>query len=118
MIDEISQTRLVRVHADERPRIAATLAELAESGHSTLSVESVAKRGGVQEITFYTRWRTREQLVLEAMLERADEHVSVPDTASLREACASWREPAAPNLASPEVATMARAVAAQSPHDR
>ena len=83
MIDEISQTRPVRVHLDERPRIAATLAELAESSYSALSLGTVAKRAGVHKTTLYRRWRTREPLVLEAMLERAGEHISVPDTASL-----------------------------------
>jgi AcrR family transcriptional regulator len=97
--------------------IAATLAELAEGGYSSLSLERVARRAGVHKTTLYRRWGTREELVLEAMLERAGEHISVPDTGSLRQDLLELAHSAAVNAASPEVAAMARAVAAESPHD-
>ena len=97
--------------------IAATLAELAESGYSALSLESVARRAGVHKTTLYRRWGTREDLVLEAMLERAGERISVPDTGSLREDLLELARTAAANAAGPEVAAMARAVVAQMPHD-
>ena len=97
--------------------IAATLAELAEGGYSALSLESVARRAGVHKTTLYRRWGTREELVLEAMLERAGEHIPVPDTGSLREDLLELARTAAANAASPEVAAMARAVAAESPRD-
>jgi AcrR family transcriptional regulator len=97
--------------------IAATLEELAERGYSALSLERVAARAGVHKTTLYRRWGTREQLVLEAMLERAGEHISVPDTGSLHRDLLELATTAAANAASPEVAAMARAVAAGSPHD-
>ena len=97
--------------------IAATLAELADGGYSALSLERVARRAGVNKTTLYRRWGTREELVLEAMLERAGEHISVPDTGSLREDLLELARTAAANAASPEVAAMARAVAAESPRD-
>jgi AcrR family transcriptional regulator len=97
--------------------IAATLAELAETGYAALSLESVARRAGVHKTTLYRRWGTREELVLEAMLERAGEHISVPDTGSLRDDLLELARTAAANAATPEVAAMARAVAAQSPYD-
>jgi AcrR family transcriptional regulator len=97
--------------------IAATLAELAEGGYSALSLERVARRAGVHKTTLYRRWGTREELVLEAMLERAGEHISVPDTGSLRKDLLELARTAAANAASPEVAAMARAVAAEAPHD-
>jgi AcrR family transcriptional regulator len=97
--------------------IAATLAELADVGYSALSLESVAKRAGVGKTTLYRRWGTREELVLEAMLERAGEHISVADTGSLRRDLLELARTAAANAATPEVAAMARAVAAESPHD-
>src|SRR6266511_5046821 len=73
--------RSARVRSDA---IAATLAELAERGYAALSLESIARRAGVHKTTLYRRWGTREELVLEAMLARAGEHISVPDTGSLR----------------------------------
>jgi AcrR family transcriptional regulator len=97
--------------------LAATLAELAEGGYAALSLERVALRAGVHKTTLYRRWGSREQLVLEAMLERAAEHISVPDTGSLREDLLELARTAAANAASPEVAAMARAVAAEAPHD-
>ena len=97
--------------------IAATLAELADGGYSALSLERVARRAGVNKTTLYRRWGTREELVLEAMLERAGEHISVPDNGSLREDLLELARTAAANAATPEVAAMARAVAAESPHD-
>jgi hypothetical protein len=56
-------------------------------------------------------------LVLEAMLDRAGEHISVPNTGSLRKDLFELVQTAAANAASPEVAAMARAVVAQMPHD-
>ena len=97
--------------------IAATLAELAENGYAGLSLERIARRAGVNKTSLYRRWGTREQLVLEAMLERAGEHVSVPDTGSLREDLLALATTAAANASTPEVAAMARAVAAESPRD-
>jgi AcrR family transcriptional regulator len=97
--------------------IAATLAELAESGYSALSLENVARRAGVHKTTLYRRWGTREELVLETMLDRAAQRVSVPDTGSLRQDLLELARTAAANAATPEVAAMARAVAAQAPHD-
>jgi AcrR family transcriptional regulator len=97
--------------------VAATLAELAEGGYSALSLEKVARRAGVNKTTLYRRWGSREQLVLEAMLERAAEHISVPDTGGLRQDLLELASTAAANAATPEVAAMARAVAAEAPHD-
>jgi AcrR family transcriptional regulator len=97
--------------------IAATLTELAENGYPALTLERVARRAGVNKTTLYRRWGTREDLVLEAMLERAGEHISIPDTGSLYEDLLELARTAAANAASPEVAAMARAVAASSPHD-
>jgi AcrR family transcriptional regulator len=97
--------------------LAATLEELAAAGFASLSLERVARRAGVNKSTLYRRWRTREELVLEAMLERAAEQVSVPDTGSLRKDLLELARTAAANAATPEVAAMARAVAAESPHN-
>jgi AcrR family transcriptional regulator len=105
-------SKLVRAAA-----ISATLAELAEGGYSALSLEKVARRAGVNKTTLYRRWGTREELVLDAMLERAGEQISVPDTGSLRRDLLELAGTAAATAASPEVAAMARAVAATAPHD-
>jgi AcrR family transcriptional regulator len=97
--------------------IAATLAELAEGGYAGLSLERIARRAGVNPTSLYRRWGNRERLVLEAMLEQVAQHVSVPDTGSLRDDLLELARNAAANAARPEVAAMARAVAAQAPYD-
>ena len=97
--------------------LAATMAELAESGYAGLTLDAIAKRAGVHKTTLYRRWGTREELVLESMLARAGEHISVPDTGSLREDLLELASTAAANAATPEVAAMARAVAGESPRD-
>jgi AcrR family transcriptional regulator len=98
--------------------IAATLAELAENGYTAFSLEGVARRAGVHKTTLYRRWGTREDLVLEAMLDRAGRSISVPDTGSLRQDLLELASTVAANAATPEVAAMARTVAAESPYDR
>jgi AcrR family transcriptional regulator len=64
--------------------IGATLAELVERGYSGVSLDGVAARAAVHKTTVYRRWRTKEALVLDAMLEQASQTVAVPDTGSLR----------------------------------
>ena len=64
--------------------IAATLAELADRGYSGLTLDGVAARAAVHKTTVYRRWRSKEALVLDAMLEQASQTVAVPDTGSLR----------------------------------
>ena len=64
--------------------VAATLAELSDRGYSGVSLDGVAARAEVHKTTVYRRWRTKESLVLDAMLEQAAQTVAVPDTGSLR----------------------------------
>jgi AcrR family transcriptional regulator len=97
--------------------IAATLAELAESGYASLSLESVAQRAGVHKTTLYRRWGSREDLVLEAILDQVGTHVAVVDTGVFRDELLELARTAARNATMPEVAAMARAVVAQSPYD-
>ncbi len=59
---------------------AAALAELAESGWGSLSVERIADRSGVHKTTIYRRWGTADEVVLDALLERGSEGIPVPDT--------------------------------------
>ena len=49
--------------------VQAVLEELAESGRTHLSMDRVAKRAGVSKTTMYTRWRTKEDLLVAAYRE-------------------------------------------------
>jgi AcrR family transcriptional regulator len=64
--------------------ITATLDLLLERGGDAASVAEIAQRAGVHETSIYRRWGTREALLLDAMLSRAEELLPVPDTGSLR----------------------------------
>lgn len=46
--------------------VQAVLEELAESGRTHLTMDRVAKRAGVSKTTMYTRWRTKDDLLVAA----------------------------------------------------
>jgi AcrR family transcriptional regulator len=57
---------------------------LEERGYERLSMASIAERAGVHETSLYRRWKTKEQLVLDAVNHRVAQDIPVPDTGSLR----------------------------------
>jgi AcrR family transcriptional regulator len=92
--------------------LEATLAELAAGGSSPLSFEGVARRAGVNKTTLYRRWGTRENLILDAMLELGRERVPIPDTGSLRQDLVEYGAAIVRSNAIPEVEAVVRAVVA------
>lgn len=94
---------------------AATLAELAERGYSAVSLEGVAARAQVHKTTVYRRWRTKERLVLDAMLHQAAQTVAVPDTGSLRGDLLELARRSAAIQTSPAGEAVVRAVAGEAP---
>src|SRR5580693_3020763 len=66
-----------------RAVLAATLAELSETGYAALTVEAVARRAGVHKTTVYRRWPEREALVIDALTDHVAAEVPVPDTGSI-----------------------------------
>ncbi len=63
--------------------IDATLELLAEEGFQGLSIEAVAARAGVGKTTIYRRWASKEELVMEAILQ-VQIDVQVVDTGNFR----------------------------------
>jgi AcrR family transcriptional regulator len=63
----------------------ATLTILGEGGLESLTVADVAERAGVHETSIRRRWRSRENLICDALLNHSDQQLPVPDTGSLRE---------------------------------
>jgi AcrR family transcriptional regulator len=57
---------------------------LEEGGYEMLSMASIAERSGVHETSLYRRWKTKEQLVLDAVNRRVAQEIPVPDTGALR----------------------------------
>ncbi|MFJ4652529.1 TetR/AcrR family transcriptional regulator [Nocardia sp. NPDC088792] len=62
----------------------ATLTALADNGFDQLNIAEVAARSGVHETTIYRRWKTREQLMFDALLEHSWQQLPIPDTGALR----------------------------------
>jgi AcrR family transcriptional regulator len=63
--------------------LAATLAELADTGYAALTVENIARRAGVHKTTIYRRWTDRESLVADVLGERIAMDFPMPDTGSV-----------------------------------
>jgi AcrR family transcriptional regulator len=71
---------------EERPRqaaIQATLELIAEHGIRGLTTNAVAERAGISKATMYRRWRSKEDLLVDAVAALVSE-IAVPDTGSTR----------------------------------
>jgi len=62
----------------------ATFQLLEERGYEMLSMTTIAERAGVHETSLYRRWKTKDQLVLDAVNRRVAQEIPVPDTGALR----------------------------------
>ncbi|HEY4383219.1 MAG TPA: TetR/AcrR family transcriptional regulator [Ktedonobacteraceae bacterium] len=62
----------------------ATIQLLQEKGYEALSFATIGERTGVHETTLYRRWKTKEQLVIEAVASQVAQDIPVPDTGALR----------------------------------
>jgi AcrR family transcriptional regulator len=91
VLPEVSSPTDVPNRPPGRPRSAqshqaildATLELLAESGFQGASVEAIAARARVGKTTIYRRWRSKEQLVADALAQLRP-HYQMPDTGDLQ----------------------------------
>ena len=76
--------------------LASALAEIEATGTMSISIESVARRTGVNKTTVYRRWPTSDALVVAAIGQLALDSVPIPDTgdleSDLRTLCRAVRE--------------------------
>jgi AcrR family transcriptional regulator len=72
-----------RSEAARRAILDAALAELREQGYAALTVEGIAARAGTGRQTVYRWWRTKADVVLDAMLDLAATLIDTPDTGQL-----------------------------------
>jgi len=63
---------------------AATLAELADHGYAGVTYEGVARRVRTSKPVLYRRYRSRGQMVLDAVVPRVADEITDIDTGSLR----------------------------------
>src|SRR3712207_7274203 len=62
---------------------AAILRLLADVGYGALTMDAVAAEAGVGKATIYRRWRTKQDLVADTLIELNDGTVIPADTGSL-----------------------------------
>jgi AcrR family transcriptional regulator len=89
----------------------ATLALLSEGGLDKLTVADIAERSGVHETSIRRRWRAKENLICDALLNYSEQHLSIPDTGSLREDLAAFASALAAYLTTPLGRALVRAMA-------
>jgi AcrR family transcriptional regulator len=64
--------------------LGAALALAAEQGPGGLTMEAIAKRAGVSKETLYRWWRSKTEVILDAMADRGQRSIPVPDSGDLR----------------------------------
>jgi AcrR family transcriptional regulator len=92
--------------------IEGLLGELAEHGLGGTTMEGVARRAGVNKTTLYRRWGSKEELVLDALLELGERRVPIPDTGSLRDDLVTVAREIVASVSTPEADAVVRAAAA------
>ncbi|MER6347361.1 TetR-like C-terminal domain-containing protein [Streptomyces sp. NPDC001595] len=65
--------------------LTATVGILAAEGLAGTTVAAVARAAGVHETSVYRRWKTRENLIHDALTSRLDATLPIPDTGEVRE---------------------------------
>jgi AcrR family transcriptional regulator len=62
--------------------LATAVDVLIDRGYAGLSIPEIAERSGVHLTSIYRRWRTKSQLVTEALIRSAAQSMPSPDTGS------------------------------------
>ena len=68
----------------DRAILTAALELIAEHGVQALRVDDVASQAGVGKASIYRRYRSKDQLVTEAVGALVDEEIAIPDSGSTR----------------------------------
>ncbi|MBT2411509.1 TetR/AcrR family transcriptional regulator C-terminal ligand-binding domain-containing protein [Streptomyces sp. ISL-12] len=82
--------------------LAAAVDLLSSEGLAGATVAAVARAAGVHETSVYRRWKTRENLILDALTEGLDSALPIPDTGRLRDDLLAFFTQLARLLATPQ----------------
>jgi AcrR family transcriptional regulator len=97
--------------------LAATLALAAEEGPAGLHMEAIAKRAGVSKETLYRWWRSRAEVVLDALAERGQQAIPLPATPTLRGDLRAFLRATVDAAADPAIVRLLHTVAAEAAAD-
>lgn len=89
-----------------RAVLAATVDLLTAEGLAGTTVAAVARAAGVHETSVYRRWKTRENLLLDALGSHADDALPAPDTGDVRRDLVQLMSAVAGYLSSPQGAAL------------
>ncbi|MFC4127437.1 TetR/AcrR family transcriptional regulator [Nocardia rhizosphaerae] len=92
----------------------AALEHLAEAGYDNMTMESVARRSGVNKTTLYRWWPSKDALLAAALTVAAPLRISIPDTGSFRGDLAALGLEIARLLTAEDTAAIAAAVLSAS----
>lgn len=91
--------------------MSAAVHELLNVGFDGLTIAHVAERAGVHVTSIYRRWKTKEQLVTDALIDHFDPSVASPDTGSLRGDLIAMCTDVHTSLTSPQMKALLRLAA-------
>jgi AcrR family transcriptional regulator len=117
-MDTIDQPRRAgrpRSQTARRAILTAALGLAAERGPRGLTMSGLAERAGVSKETLYRWWRSKAEVLLEALAQYGEDAIPVPDTGSLADDLRSFMHATATALDHPTrriLRTLAAAAAA------
>lgn len=94
----------------------AVLTLAAEHDASAITMDAIARRAGVSKDTLYRWWRSRTEVVLEALAERGQETIAVRDRGSLQADLAAFLRATAAS-ATPTTQRLLRSIASEAARD-
>jgi AcrR family transcriptional regulator len=105
-----------RSETARRAILDATLALAAEQGPKGVRMDAIASRAGVSKETLYRWWRSKAEVLLEALAHRGEQTIPVPDTGSLAGDLPAFLRATA-RSADPPTQRLLRALAAEAAAD-
>jgi AcrR family transcriptional regulator len=96
--------------------LSAALALAAEEGPAGLHMEAIAKRAKVSKETLYRWWHSKTEVVLDALAERGQQTIPLPDTGTLHQDLRDFLH-ATVDSADPATVRLLRGIAAAAATD-
>jgi AcrR family transcriptional regulator len=111
-------TRIGRPRSETARRaiLAAAFELAAEHRAAGLTMEAIAQRAGVSKETLYRWWRSKAEVLLEALAERGEREIQVPDSGELARDLHAFMSATARAL-DPQMRRVLRTLAAQAAAD-